>query len=140
MHSSCPKVSHKILCNKFENGGLKHVDISSKIISLQFSWFRKLCDQNFHEWKIISSHLINKYFGKSFKFHPCFSFDGKLLIKFPQFYKSIVCFFRTTFLHLSHFLWFKKHILIEKKVHLFRYFSDKSLNFVYQLFDNYGKR
>ena len=33
-HSSCPKISHKTLCNNFENGGLKHVDISLKIISL----------------------------------------------------------------------------------------------------------
>ena len=39
------------------------VDISSKIISLQCSWLQKLCDGNFHEWKIVPSHLINKYFG-----------------------------------------------------------------------------
>ena len=29
--SSCPKITHNTLCNNFENGGLKHVDISSKI-------------------------------------------------------------------------------------------------------------
>ena len=69
-HSSCPKISRKT-CNNFENGGLKHVDISSKIISLQSSWLRKLCDENSHEWKKIPSHLTNKYFGKSFKFHSC---------------------------------------------------------------------
>ena len=34
-HSSHPKISHKTLCNNFGNGGLKHVDISSKVISLQ---------------------------------------------------------------------------------------------------------
>ena len=81
-HSSRPKVSHKTLCNNFENGGLKHVHISFKIISLQCSRLRKLCDENFHEWKIILSHLINKYFRKSFKFHSCFSFDQKLLYLF----------------------------------------------------------
>ena len=37
----------------------------------------------------------------------------------------------------SNFLWFNKHILIEKKP-FFRYFSEKGLNFVYQLFDNNG--
>ena len=81
-HSLCPKISHKTLCNNFENGGLKHVDIdiSSKIISLQCSWLRKLCDETFHEWKKIPSHLLNKYFGKSFKFHSYLSFDRKLLI------------------------------------------------------------
>ena len=76
---------HKTLCNNFENGGLKHVDTSSKIISLQCSGLGKLCDENFHEWKIITSRLINKYFGKSFKFYSCLSFDRKLLIKFPSF-------------------------------------------------------
>ena len=76
----------------FENGGLKHGDISSKITSLQCSGIRKLCDEKFHEWKIISSHFINKYFGKSFKFISIFSL----------------------------------------------YFSEKGLNFVYQLFDDNG--
>ena len=51
---------------------------------------KKKNNQNFHEWKIIPSHLINKYFGKSFKFHSCLSFDRKLLIKFPKFYKNIL--------------------------------------------------
>ena len=37
-HSSRPKISHKTLCNNFENGRLKHVDISSKIVNLQCSW------------------------------------------------------------------------------------------------------
>ena len=39
---------------------------------------------------------------------------------------------------LSNFLWFNKHILIEKKPIFFRYFSEKGLNFVYQSFDNNG--
>ena len=38
----------------------------------------------------------------------------------------------------SNFLWFKKHILIEKKSIFFRYFSHKGLNVVYQLFDSNG--
>ena len=83
-HSSRPQISHKSLYNNFENGRLKNVAVSSKIISLQCSWLRKLCDENFHEWKIIPSHLISKYFEKSFKFHSCLSFDRKLLIKCPE--------------------------------------------------------
>ena len=103
-HSSRPKISYKTLCNNFENGGLKHVDISSKIISLQCSWLRKLCDKNFHEWKIILSHLINKYFGKSFKFYSCLSFDRKLLIKFPKLYKNILFQWRSSFFISSNYL------------------------------------
>ena len=36
-HCSHPNISHKTLCNNFENGGLKHVNISSKSINLQCS-------------------------------------------------------------------------------------------------------
>ena len=44
----------------------------------------KLDDKNFNEWEIIPSHLINKYFGKLFKFHLCLSVDRKLLIKISE--------------------------------------------------------
>ena len=143
-HFSRPKFSHKTVCNNFENGGLRHVDISSKLISLQCSWHRKLCNENFHEWKIIPSHLMNKYFGKSFKLHSCLSFDRKLLIKFPKFYKNILfqwssslfAFSELPSCIISNFLWFNKHILIEKKSIFFRYLSDEGLNFFYQLFDS----
>ena len=40
--------------------------------------------------------------------------------------------------NMSNFLWFNKHILNEKRSTFFRYFSDKNLNFVYELFDNNG--
>ena len=33
-----PKLKHTTLCNEYEQGGLKNVDIFSKIASLQFSW------------------------------------------------------------------------------------------------------
>ena len=132
-HSSSPKISHSALCNNFENGGLKHVNTSSKIISWQCSWLRKLYDENFHEWKIIPSHLINKYFGKSFKFHLYLSFDRKLLIKFPKFPWSSSSFFASSELPsciFSNFLWSNKQILMDKKSIFFRDFCDKGLNFV----------
>ena len=70
---SRPEINHKTL----------YVDISSKTITLQCSCFRKVCDENFHEWKIIPSHLISKCFGKSIKFQSGLCFNRKFLIKFP---------------------------------------------------------
>ena len=35
------KIKHDTLCNDYENGGLKSVDIFSKIVSLQCSWIRR---------------------------------------------------------------------------------------------------
>ena len=99
-------------------------------------------------WRQNNSFSLYKQilWKKSFKFHSCLSFDCKLLIKFPKFYKNILfqwssslsAFSELPSCIMSNFLWFNKHILIEKKSIFFRYFSDKGLNFVYQLFDNNG--
>ena len=43
------KVKHTTLCCNYADGGLKSVDIFSKIVSLQCSWVRQLFDNNFHQ-------------------------------------------------------------------------------------------
>ena len=65
IHYSRLENSHKTLCNKCENGGTKHVDIYSRIISLQCSWLQKPYDEYFPEQKIILPQLIIKCFRKS---------------------------------------------------------------------------
>ena len=83
---------------------------------------------------------------KLFKFHSYLSFNRKLLIKFPNFYKYILFQWSSPFLAssklpsciLSNFLWFNKHILIKKKSIFSREFFEKGLNVVYQLFDDNG--
>ena len=62
------KIKHETICNDFQDGGLKNVDIPSKISSLQCSRVKKLYDQNFHDWKLIPMHFINNAFGKNFIF------------------------------------------------------------------------
>ena len=66
-----PKIKHSTLSNSYEDGGLKDVDVFTKVTSLQCSWIKRLCDENFHEWKIISSYLIKTIFCENFQFHPC---------------------------------------------------------------------
>ena len=68
-NNSSPKIKHETLCNDYKAGGLKNVDIPSKIIALQCSWIRRLYDNSFHEWKLIPLYLIEKSFGTSFKFY-----------------------------------------------------------------------
>ena len=89
-YSTKPKINHKTLCNTFEEGGLKNVDIKAKIISLQCSWVKKLFDCNHRDWKIIPLFLINKYFGKSFHFHRNFCFNLSLVDSFPEFYMQML--------------------------------------------------
>ena len=76
------KIKHQTLCNSFETGGLKNVDINVKTTSLLCSWVQKLYDNNFHEWKIIPLHLIVKNFGNKFNFHSNLSFNKDLIDDF----------------------------------------------------------
>ena len=57
-----PKVKHLTLSSSYEDDGLKNVDTFTKIISLQCSWIKRLFDENFHDWKIISLNLIKTIF------------------------------------------------------------------------------
>ena len=66
---SNPKIKHKTLCKRYENGGLKNADIRNKVNSLQSSWVKRLYDDCFHGWKIIPLYHLKKIFGPSFKFH-----------------------------------------------------------------------
>ena len=138
------KIKQKTLCNSYENGGLKNVDIKTKVSSLQCSWINRLYDKNSHDWKIIPLSLINKYLGINFKFHNSIDIDKALLTKFPIYYQEIFHKWKQnyTFLSktpssmLSEFLWFNSCIKIDKKSVHFQAFSQKGLNFVGQLFIN----
>ena len=67
-NNSTPKVKHETLGHDYIAGGLKNVDIPSKIIALQCSWIRRLYDDSFREWKLIPLYLTEKSFSTSFKF------------------------------------------------------------------------
>ena len=74
----------------FKAEGLKILDIRFKFVSFQCSWVKTLCDDCFHEWKIIPLHLLSSYFGSSFKFHFNLHFEGKVSEDFPPFYKQML--------------------------------------------------
>ena len=61
MNANKSKIKLNALCNKYENGGLKNVDILSEIISLQYFWIKRLYDNSSHPCKIIPSYLIDPY-------------------------------------------------------------------------------
>ena len=64
-----PKIRYSILCNAYENRGLKIVHILNQLTSLQCSWIKRLYDTTTHCWKIIPAFLIRKKLGKNFIFH-----------------------------------------------------------------------
>ena len=60
-----------------------------KIIRPQCSWVRRLYDDSFHEWKVISLKLIKKSFGSHFKFHLNLLFNISCINDFPTFYLDV---------------------------------------------------
>ena len=36
---------------------------------MQYSWVKRLFEDDFHDWKVIPLFLIGKHSGKNFKFH-----------------------------------------------------------------------
>ena len=141
------EIKQDTLCNDYENGGLKSVDIFSKIVSLQCSWVRRLYDKNFHPWKVIPLYLIEMHFGKNFNFHPNLDLRNFSLKIFSKYYQEII--YRWG-IYLSsppslpssiasQFLWINKDIQIDNKLILFSNFSYNGINFVRQLFDSDGE-
>ena len=68
-NSKKPKIKHCTLIGNYSDGGLKDIDLTSKLESLKFSWIKWLRDTtDFHPWKVLAN-LILKSVGGSSIFH-----------------------------------------------------------------------
>ena len=85
-----PRNKHDTLCNQFKDGDFKNVHTVYKAFSLKCSWVKRLCNENFREWKLIPLHCIKKYLGKEFKFHSNVKFPNNILDSFPLFHKKFL--------------------------------------------------
>ena len=84
------KLKHTTIYNEYEQGGLKNVDIFSKIKSLQCSWVERLYDDSFHARKVIPLFLIKNHLGKIFLFHSNLRIKQKIVKKLSTFYQEIL--------------------------------------------------
>ena len=128
------KIKQNTLCNNYKDRGLKNVDIEHKIASLKCSWVKRLYIENFHEWKIIPLHYINKLFGINLKFHSNINTPKNTLSYFPSFYKDILKLWSKYYSNqpclpstiVSQYLWLNNFIKIDNKVVFHRKFSEKN--------------
>ena len=139
--SSKPKIKNETICSDFEHGGLKNVNMQKKIISLQCTWVRRLCDDPFHEWKVMPLKLIQKPLGSHFKFQSNLLFNISCINDFPSFYLDIFCnwkrYFSTNPETLSYillqYLWFNKFLIVDDSYVNFTNFSNENINFACDL-------
>ena len=140
-----PKIKNSTFCCDCENGGLKVADIFSKFVSLQYSWIKRLFDNNFHQWKVIPLYPICQFLGKN-------NLDFILIWRWiSRFYAS---FYKDIFTKWSKYLsllttlpstvacqliWYNKHIQTDIKIIYLYSLSNRDLSFIEQLFDSDGK-
>ena len=77
-HGLSSKIKHETLRMKFRAGGLKMLIYVLDLLVFSVLGLKKLCDDYYHEWKIIHLHLLNKFFGLNFKFHSNLHFTSQL--------------------------------------------------------------
>ena len=143
-----PKIKHSTLIGNYEDGGLRDIDICSKIKALQLSWLKRLHDNNFHPWKIIPTYLFSKMsvFGKDM-FFPNLKLDTSgFFYKLPMFYQNILTFWMefscatpiTASSILSECIWTNNFIQIGNKVISPSFLSCQKRIYVSDLFDLEG--
>ena len=107
---------------------------------------RGLYDDSFHEWKLILPYLNEKSFGISFKFLSNLLFKSYKTKFFPSFYGEIILNWKKHLVTmaeipsciLSQYLWYNRSIKVDKASIHFLTFSEKSINYVLQLFSDNG--
>ena len=117
-----PKIKQGTLCKDYENGGLKNVDITFKIISFQCSWVKRLYDSSTLDWKLIPLNLITQKLGKHFLFHSNLYIDPKKIRQCSKYYQDISSKWssnlsvppKTSSTIASQIIWYNKHFWLIK--------------------------
>ena len=120
--SKKPKIKHSTLIRDYSEGGLKDVDIKSKIVALQLTWIRRLHDGSFHPWKLIPLNVLKPLGGISV-FHQNLDLTPDLPNALPSFYRHLLSHWCENFSHYpdskpeisSEYIWYNKNIRIAGK-------------------------
>ena len=149
-NSKTLKIKHSTLIADSNEGGLKNLDIESKLKAMKLTWANRLSDNNDHPWKIIPSNCFILPNGESI-FHRNFRSNVSFYLEIsnlPLFYQEIVEFgsefsfqkIDTNSTSHSESLWYNSHIRINNNGTLFiREFRLAGINKVGDLYESDGK-
>ena len=140
-----PKIKHSTLIGNFENGGLKDINIESKLKALKLSWIKRLLDSNFHLWKTSAAKLSEPVGGTKI-FHSNLSMSKechKGLTSLPTFYKQLIEFWELTSIGicdepsfiLNQSVWNNKHITRSGSPLFDTTLSNKGINYIKDIFN-----
>ena len=83
------KIKRSVLSADYENGGLKMVDIVTKIKTQQIMWLKRFIDGNETVWKLILDQYLKRVGGLTFLLKCNFDIK-KLKCHIPPFYENIL--------------------------------------------------
>ena len=146
-----PKIKHTTLIADYCNSGYKNVDIESKIESLKLCWVKRLCNNNFHAWKIIPLAFFDSCGGLAM-FHSNLSVESLSYPKtIPKFYVNLVISWESFSRQfpepkepeklqyfLSQSLWHNSNLKIDDRSFYDKNIMDAGFNIVADLFDENG--
>ena len=133
----------------YKDGGLKNVDIETKLKALKLTWVRQLCNDNHHPWKIIPLHYLTLP-NRDLILHRNFACNQHITAKLnflPAFYKDLLshwseishCEVDCIQVILSESLWYNSFIQINQNAIFFRELCLAGINRVADLFEKDGK-
>ena len=148
-NSKKPKIKHSTLIGNYSDGGLKDIDLTSKLESLKFSWIKRLRDTtDFHPWKVLAN-LILKSVGGSSIFHSNLSLSKltkQRIEQLPLFYVDAI----NLFIHfakvedlssndiMSQHLWDNAFILRQNSPIYDPYLSSRGIKTLKDVIDSEG--
>ena len=133
------KIAKNTIIQQIEKGGLKMIDIESKIKSLKLSWMKRALTNPFAAWKLIIDELLTSI---SFDDLIKCRYNGKNFInRLPKFYKGIVQIwneindFNPTTIQpiIQEPLWHNKYITIENNTILWTRWQEKGIKQIHHL-------
>ena len=140
------KIKLDTICKDHENDGLKTVDITFKIMSLQYSWITRLYDSTTYDWKPMLLLIITQNLRKNFLSNFNLYIDPKKIRQFPKWQfpyqekwsSNLSVPPKASSTIASQIIWYNKHILADKRYFHNTTLVDKGINHVGQLFDTNG--
>ena len=142
------RVKQTTLLGNYSDGGLRAVDIVSKLKALKMTWIRRLVDNNFHRWKIIPRKYLT-YANNEIICHRNLPFDQTVLNKIngiPVFYVDLLkrwsgltnSLSEDVNMILTESVWLNRSILIDNRSVFNSSFSTLSINTVRDLYNANG--
>ena len=123
------------------------MDILSEVISLQWTWIKRLYDNSSHPWKIIPLYLVDTYLSNSLKFHSNLGIPANKMKRFLIYSKQILKRWSENLSSspslpltiASQVIWYNKCIKVDNKTLYSLKISQKDTNYDGQIFKCDGK-